>query len=157
MYDASSSINDITVSPELITVFPYENVSSTIKFSPSNKPKAKLSEPDSTYFMNKVNWSTSELSSGYKKLSIITTTPETSPLNLNPLSSFKYNEIGTPKWSFSTIIEKYSSSYAILPGITIEPSLNIWVPNDSIWFCKIDCKVLNSLAWTGNPGLNNTL
>ena len=54
-YDASSSIKDIAVSPALMTVFPYENVSSTIKFSPSNKPKAKLSEPDSKYFMNKVS------------------------------------------------------------------------------------------------------
>ena len=97
MYDASSSIKDITVSPALMTVFPYENVSSTIKFSPSNKPKAKLSEPDSKYFMNKVSWSISALSSGYRKLSIVTITPETSPLSLKPFNSFKYNETGTPK------------------------------------------------------------
>ena len=52
---------------------------------------------------------------------------------------------------------EYSLSKVIAPGRTIEPSLKILLPKDSIWFCKIDWRVVNSLAWTGNPGLNRTL
>ena len=44
---------------------------------------------------------------------------------------------------------KYELSSSMLPGITIEPSLKICLPKDSTWFCKRDCKPVNSLAWTG--------
>ena len=94
---------------------------------------------------------------GSEKSSISIFIPVLCPSNILPFNWSTYNETGIPKWLESNFIEKYSASYWLLPGITIDPSLNIWLPNDSIWSCRIDCKVVNSLAWTGFPGLNNTL
>ena len=47
--------------------------------------------------------------------------------------------------------------YVNSPPVILVPSLKKWLPNLSIWFCRFDCNVVNSLAWTGNPGLNKTL
>ena len=62
-----------------------------------------------------------------------------------------------PRWSLFTFIVVNALSQVTPPGITIEPSLKIWLPKDSIWFCKIDCNPVSSLAWTGYPGLKRTL
>ena len=90
-------------------------------------------------------------------MSTVTVTPESCPVNLLPTKFSTYNETGTPKWSGSNLTEWYWESYAILPGTTQEPSLKIWLPKDSTWFCNCDCRVVNSLACTGFPGLNKTL
>ena len=62
----SSSINFNTVSPAFIDVFPYTNVSLTIKFSPLSGNNASLSGPEFKYFTKMVNCSIWSLSSGYK-------------------------------------------------------------------------------------------
>ena len=66
-------------------------------------------------------------------------------------------ETSMPRCVSFTFAEKYVLSYSIPPGITIEPSLNICLPKDSTWFCRRDCKPVNSLACTGYPGLNRIL
>ena len=79
------------------------------------------------------------------------------PVIVFPINFSKYTEISIPKLVAFNLTALYRLSKVILPGITTEPCLKIWLPKSSIWFCKIDCEVVYSLAWTGNPGLNNTL
>ena len=86
-------------------VFPYENVSCTIKFSPSAKPFVELSSPDSNNFTSIVRLVRSALSYGYSKLSIDNILPVTSPLSLNPISSLRYKVTGVPKCSSSIFNE----------------------------------------------------
>ena len=76
---------------------------------------------------------------------------------LNPTNWSVYNDTGIPKNLSSTWTHVKLISKVKLPGITFEPSLKKWVPNCSTWFCRIDCKVVSSLAWTGDPGLKRTL
>ena len=85
------------------------------------------------------------------------TTPELWPFIFLPLSAPRYTSTSVPKWVPSNCTAKYSGSKVIPPGTTTDPSLNIWLPNCSTWFCRIDCIVVSSRAWTGNPGLNRTL
>ena len=82
-------------------VLPYENVSSTIKFSPSAKPFVELSSPASKNFTYMVRFVRSALSEGYSKLSIDKILPVVSPLSLNPISSLRYKVTGVPKCSSS--------------------------------------------------------
>ena len=86
-------------------VLPYENVSSTIKFSPSTKPFVELSSPASKNFTYMVRLVRSALSEGYSKLSIDKILPVVSPLSLNPISSLRYKVTGVPKCSSSIFNE----------------------------------------------------
>ena len=53
-FDAFWSTRVATVSPAVISVFPYINDSSTNKFSPSAMNETSLSSPESRYFTNNV-------------------------------------------------------------------------------------------------------
>ena len=150
------------VSPELRVVFPYVTFSSMIRTSPSANSTLDSSEAPSRYFTKRVISSTP--SSGGKRYPLITpTTSVSSPTTLVPLPSFaftrasRYTVISIPKCVGFTLTVVNWLSQVTPPGITIEPSLNIWVPKDSIWLCKIDWRPVNSLAWTGYPGLKRTL
>ena len=69
---------------------------------------------------------------------MVAVTPDTDPVILNPVNWSRYKETGIPKNESSIWIQVKLPSYVRLPGITFEPSLKKWVPNCSIWFCKID-------------------
>ena len=51
----------------------------------------------------------------------------------------------------------YPPVYLTPPPVTEAPSLKICLPNFSIWSWRTDWIPVSSLAWTGNPGLNNIL
>ena len=63
-FDAFWSTSVATVSPAVISVFPYTNDSSTNKFSPSAMNDTSLSSPESKYFTNNVRSVTSVEFSG---------------------------------------------------------------------------------------------
>ena len=99
VFEASWSIKLATVSPEVICVFPYTNVSSTTKFSPSVMNVTSLLSPDSRYLTNNVRSVISAESSGNAKLSTLTLFPLSCPLNILPFKFSTYKDTGTPKWS----------------------------------------------------------
>ena len=111
----------------------------------------------------KIVISSTPSSGGKIKFFIVATIPEFWPLTLVPFPSLfeiillKYTDTSIPKCVEFIFAEKYVGSYSIPPGMTIEPSLNICLPKLSTWFCKSDCKPVNSLACTGYPGLNKIL
>ena len=142
----------------VILVFEYSISDNVIKFSPSTKDLPIPSDADFLYLMYSVSYPSSD-SISVNLLITVAVTPEVSPCMVISLSAkyFVYDLTGIFRKVGSIRTEKYEVSKKVPPGITMDPSLKKYCPNLSIWFCNIDWRVVNSLDWIGNPGLNKTL
>ena len=110
-----------------------------VNVSPASNTDLVLSVPDLLYFTNKVSGSVPSVAD---TLTTSAVTPEVPPVKV----VLRKVDIATPEAIDDNFIDEYSVSIDTCPGITIAPCLNIWSPNLSIWFCKIDCDCVNSLA-----------
>ena len=84
-------------------------------------------------------------------------TPDWLPITTLPTKFLKYVATSIPSLDCCILTEVYAPLYLIPPPVTEDPSLKICCPNFSIWFWRTDWIPVNSLACTGNPGLNNIL
>ena len=153
---ASVEISAENIVPALIMVFLYVIFSSQYSDSPSVNGLNWLLLSESIYFTKIVGYSISILF-GRLTYWIIALIPDDCPVTFFPTNSERYKLISTPKFRGFNFTAKKLLSKVTFPGIITDPSLKILLPKLSIWFCKIDCKVFNSLVCTGLPGLKRTL
>ena len=76
-------------------------------------------------------------------------TLELLPVIIFPTKFCRYDSTGIPWYVFWTFMPVNLSKYVLCPPVTADPCFRILDPSCSIWFCKIDWVVVNSLAWTG--------
>ena len=135
--------------PDTMSIFAANN-------SPFWNTEFSLPKLEESYLMYNVRLSLIE-SVESNIFTIVADTPDVNPTILRFSNWSIYDLTVTPRYSLLISTHAKLLLYDVLPGITFAPSLNICWPNFAIWSCNIDCKPVNSLAWTGSPGLNRTL
>ena len=129
---------------------------SAVIFSEFAKTCVVLSEPASIYWIYNLGCVVEVPSSKPMTLAL---TPEVAPVIVTGVVELKY-WVGTSSYPANcdaSCIEVYAFYMETWPGMTTVPSLKIFCPCLSIWFCRIDWSCVNSLAWTAKPGLKRTL
>ena len=150
-HPASNCLTVATEAPaeKLVIAASVRGIASCIKISSSTSNSCcSLSVPPSSKLtITCVSWYPS----------IFAFTPLSEPTIFFPTNELKYWVISNPLKVLWSSKEVWFADTTKDPGITTDPSLKIWLPNCSTWFWTILCRVVSSLAWTGCPGLNNTL